>query len=190
MLLLLVRWLRAAWAGKALVGLTALLSLVASKQILGSVGGDVAGLIKTPLGVQQQSVFMQRQLPLMPLYEAVNRDAPPNAGVMLAAYCSGFYIDRATFCADIVQSSLRYSSWEEFKSDVVRLGITHVIAPRDWEIPVPESSTPAPIQVGNTSYLIREQEHVMVGRAMREHGRLVLSALDQGLYVLDVERLK
>jgi hypothetical protein len=188
--LLLERWLRAAWAGKALVGLTALLSLVAGKQILGSVNGDVAGLVKTSLGLQEQSAFLERQLPLMPLYQAVNRDAPPNAGVMLAAYCSGFYIDRATFCADIVQSSLRYSSWEEFKSDVVRLGITHVIAPRDWEIPVPESSTPPPIQVGNTSYLIREQEHVMVGRAMREHGRLLLSALDQGLYVLDVERLK
>ncbi len=190
MLLLLGRWLRAAWAGKALVVLTALLSLVATKQILNSVNGDVAGLLKTPLGLQPQSAFLQHQLPLLPLYEAVNRDAPPNAGVMLAAYCSGFYIDRATFCADIVQSSLRYSSWEEFTSDVVRLGITHVIAPRSWETPVPESSTPPPIQVGNTSYLIRDQEHVMVGRAMREHGRLLLPAADQGLYVLDVQGLK
>ncbi|MDF3068173.1 MAG: 4-amino-4-deoxy-L-arabinose transferase and related glycosyltransferase of family-like protein [Polyangiaceae bacterium] len=190
MLLLLERWLRAAWAGKALVVVTALLSLIAGKQILSSVNGDVAGLLKTSLGLQQQSAFLQQQLPLMPLYQAVNRDAPADAGVMLAAYCSGFYIDRATFCADIVQSSLRYSSWDEFKSDVVRLGITHVIAPRSWEEPRPESDTPPPLQVGNTSYLIREQEHLMVGRAIREHGRLLLPAADQGLYALDVERLQ
>jgi hypothetical protein len=190
LLLLLERWLRGAWVGKALVGLTALLSLVSSRQIINSVNGDVAGLVKTPLGLQQQHAFLQHQLLLLPLYEAVNRDAPPNAGVMLAAYCSGFHIDRTTFCADIVQSSLRYSSWEEFKSDLVRLGISHVIAPRSWETPVPESSTEAPIQVGNTSYLIREQEHVMVGRTLREHSRLLLPVADQGLYAIDVESLK
>ncbi len=189
LLLLLARWLQAAWAQKLVVALTAVLSLVAAKQISSSVNGDIAGLVKTPLGLESQRSFMARQLWLLPLYESVNRDAPANAGVLLAANCGGFHIDRTTFCGDIVQSSLRVSSWDEFKADLLRLGITHVIAPRDWEAPIPADSPPAPLQVGNTSYLIREQEHAMVGRILREHSRMVLPAADQGLYAIDLASL-
>jgi hypothetical protein len=185
MLLLLVPWLSAAWVRPALLGMTALLSLFGAKQVLAGVNNDAAGLVKVPLGLEPQQAFLDRQLPLLPLYEMVNRDAPANAGVVLAAYCGGFHIDRTTFCADIVQSALRVSSWAEFTADLRRLGVTHVIAPRDWEAPLATLEAP-PLEVGNTSFLIRHQEHVMIGRLLREHGRLLAPASDQGLYAIDL----
>lgn len=190
MLLLLVPWLSAAWVRAAVIGLTALTSLFCAKQVYSSVGGDVSGLVKTSLGLESQEAFLRRQLPLLPLYELVNRQSPPDSGVMLGGYCGGFHIDRATFCADIVQSAVRVSSWQEFKADVLKHGVTHVIAPRDWAIPLPNPEQAPPLQVGNTSYLIRHQEHVMLGRLMREHSRLLLPASDQGLYAIDLSSLR
>lgn len=189
-LLLLAGRLSAAWVRPALLGLTGLLSLYCAKQVYSSVNGDVAGLVKTSLGLQSQHDFLRRQLPLLPLYERVNREALPTAGVMLGGYCGGFHIDRTTFCADIVQSSIRVSSWSEFTSDLLKQGVTHVIAPREWETPLPNPDQAPPVQVGNTSYLIRHQETVMLGRLMREHSKLLLPASDQGLYAIDLASLK
>lgn len=190
MLLLGERWLRERWAEKAVVVASAALSLFAAKQILASVGGDLAGLLKTPLGIERQRAFLERQLTMLPIYDSINREAPPSAGVMLAANCSGFHIDRSTYCADLVQSALRVSSWDEFKSDLLRLGISYVIAPLDWQFQAPDLSVARRIEVGNTSYLIRDQEHVMVHRLLRENSRMVRSAADQGLFAIDLGSLK
>jgi hypothetical protein len=190
MLLIAERWLRERWAEKLVVVASAALSLFASKQILDSVGGDLSGLVATPLGIRGQREFLERQLTMLPIYDAINRDAPPKAGVMLAANCSGFHIDRTTYCADVVQSSLRVSSWDEFKTDLLRLGITYVIAPLEWQFHAPDLDVPRRIEVGNTSYLIRDQENVMVHRVLREHGRIVQSAADQGLFAIDLGSLK
>ncbi len=187
MLLLLLPWAQARWARVPLVVLTAVLSLIGAKQQLGAANGDAASLLKTSFGFQGQHDYLRRQLPLLPLYEQLNRDAPANAGVVLAGYCGGFYIDRATFCADIVQSSLRVTSWQDFTLDLRRLGVTHVIAPRDWLVPLPTSGSPPPVEVGNTSYLIRHQERIMIGRLLRDHSRLLASASDQGLFLLASE---
>lgn len=189
LLLLLARWAEHRALGAGTLALTALLSLVGAKQLLGAANGDASGLIKTALGLEPQRAFIERHQPLLPIYEALNRDAPPSAGVALAGYCSGFYIDRTTFCADIVQSALRVSSWEDFKADVARLGITHVIAPREWEASLPDLAAPPPPGVGNTSLLIRYDEQRMIGRVLREHSKLLQPASDQGLYEIDAASL-
>jgi hypothetical protein len=189
-LLLLRPHMEARWVRPALVGVTALLSLFAGKQVLGSVNNDISGLLKTSLGVQSQRAFLERQLPLLPLYDRVNAVAAPDAGVMLAAYCGGFHIDRRTFCADIVQSSIRVSSWPEFVADLRKQHVTYVIAPREWEVPWPADAPEPPLPVGNTSFLIRHREMLMIGKLMREHGRLLLPASDQGLYEIDASLLK
>ncbi|RYZ04707.1 MAG: hypothetical protein EOO73_23055 [Myxococcales bacterium] len=190
MLLLLARWAEHRFLRAGTLAITALVSLVTAKQLLAAAEGDAAGLAKVSLGIEPQRAFIERHQPLLPLYDALNRDAAASAGVALAGYCSGFYIDRTTFCADIVQSALRVSTWEEFTADVQRLGITHVIAPRDWEAPLPELVAPAPVGVGNTSYLVRYDEQRMIGRALREHGKLLLPASDQGLYAIDLASRK
>lgn len=189
LLLLLARFAEQRVTQMATLLVTLLLSLFGSKQLVQGANGDVAGLVKTSVGLESQSDYMRRQLPLLPLYEIANRSFAPNAGVMLAGYCGGFHIDRTTYCVDIVQNALRVASWEEFKTDLRRLGVTHVIAPRDWAEPLPERSGPPPIEVGNTSYLIRNEEHALVGRILREHSRLVAPASDQGLYAIDLKSL-
>jgi hypothetical protein len=190
LLVLLARWAELSLMRVGTLAVTALLSLVTAKQLLTAANGDAVGLVKASLGLESQRAFIERHQPLLPLYDAMNRDVAPNAGVALGGYCSGFYIDRTTFCADIVQSALRVSSWEEFTADAHRLGITHVIAPREWEAPLPELAVPPAPGVGNTSYLVRYDEQLMLGRAVREHGKLLVSASDQGLYAIDLPRAK
>lgn len=188
LLLLLGDFLRRAWLRPALVAGTALLSLLAGLKALDGVQRDIAGLAKTALGLEPQTEFLRRQLPLYPLYEKANRELAPNAGVMLAMYCGGFHLDRSTYCVDIVQSSLRVSSWPEFVEDLRRLGVTHTLAPREWEAPFEATAAGSRIEVGNTSFLVRPQEHEMVGRLLREHGRLLSAAADQGLYAIELPR--
>jgi hypothetical protein len=190
LLLLLARWAEHRALRGVTLALTALLSLVGAKQLVAAADGDALGLVKTSFGLEPQRAFIERHQPLLPLYDRVNEEAGAAGGVVLAGYCSGFYIDRTTFCADVVQSALRVSTWEEFKADVARLGVTHVIAPREWETPVPELAAPPPPGVGNTSFLIRYDEQRMIGRVLREHGKLLAPASDQGLYAIDLASLK
>jgi hypothetical protein len=146
---------------------------------------DVGGLVKTAIGVESQRDFLLRHVQLYPIYEHANRALPPRAGVLLAYYCGGFYLDRPTFCGDIVQESLRYSSFSDFVDDARRLRITHLVAPREWG----DVDSKAPLEGGNVSMLIREKEHAYVGRLIRDHGSLLVAASDQGLYVLDWKTL-
>jgi hypothetical protein len=186
----LAGWLVKDAARLGIAALTALLSLLGAKQIAGSVNGDVVGLVKTSLGLQSQQAFLDAHLPLYPLYAKLNTSAPATAGVILAEYCGGFYIDRTTFCADVVQSSLRLTTFPQFASDLRRLGVTHVIMPLEWLEPVPASSEPAKIEVGNTSYLVRPDERRLVGGLAKEHGRLLAQASNQGLFAIDSSVLK
>ncbi len=80
---------------------------------------------------------------------------------MLSAYCGGFYIDRTTFCAEMVQQSLRFTTWEEFGADIRRLGITHIIAPS-----VLATGGPTPDLGGSSvSAITREGEYRAAPRA-------------------------
>jgi hypothetical protein len=135
-------------------------------------------LVKTALGVESQQAFVAHQVSLFPLYDLANRATPEDAGVLLSHYCGGFYLDRKTFCAEFVQDSLRYDSWEHFIEDIHRLGVTHVIAPRTLATgdPLPDPG------FGSTAVIVRPTEIVVLGRLLRSHGKLLGQALDQGLY--------
>jgi len=181
MLALFARQFAWSWVRNALVALTALLSMATARNLLGSVSNDVGGLLRTALGVEPQLSFLRRQLPLYPLYELANRDLPPG-GVMMAQYCGGFYLDRPTFCGDIVQESLRYNDFATCSADLRRLGISYVIAPASWAL---LGSKPA-MEGGNVSMLVREGEHACLNQLLREHGRFLLGATDYALFSVDV----
>jgi hypothetical protein len=180
--------LRGAWVNPSVIVLTGALSLVQARQSVKGINGGLSEVAKTALGVEDQQTYLRDQIPLFPLYEQVNRELAPDAGIMLAVYCGGFYIDRSTYCVDIVQESVRVGDWQQFTADLRRLGITHVLAPRDWEAPMP-TDEPTKLEVGNVSMLIRPQEHNMVGQILRAHSRRLASAGDQGLYAIDLAGL-
>ena len=122
-------------AAGAVLGLTAALSVRQLKATFDSVAGDVGGVLRTSMGFESQRTFLLRHLPLYPLYETINRDLPKGIGVLLASYCGGFYIDRRTLCGDIAQGSLRLTGWKDFSTDILRLQVTHVLAPRERATP-------------------------------------------------------
>ena len=169
---------RAQWA---VVALSAALSLLCARRGLQSVENDVSGLVTTALGLSEQRAYLERHIPLFPIYEFANRELPAEAGVMLAEYCGGFYVDRATYCADIPQDSLRYTSTLDFQSDRERLGISHLIAPVAWG----EVDSKPDMTGGNVALLVRMGEHAQVNRMLRGHAKLLLQAADQGLFALD-----
>lgn len=190
LLLPLAGWLVKDVARLGVVALSALTSLFCVKQILAPADGDLMGLTKTALGLQSQQAFVEAHQPLYPLYAKLNSETPKTSAVVLAEYCGGFYIDRTTYCADIVQSSLRLTTFPEFASDLKRLGATHVIMPLEWIEPLPASSEPPRLEVGNTSHLVRPDERRLVGELARNHSRQLLQASNQALFVIDTASLK
>jgi hypothetical protein len=172
-------------APAVLVVLALLGSLAQVKRCLAEVDSDLKGLVRTALGLEDREEFLRAHLGLYPLYEHVNHDLPPDARVMLSCYCGGFYIDRTTYCADMVQTSLRFTSWADFTSDLRRLGITHVIGPRALATagaPFP------PFDPSSTSNITRASQYEMVRPLLVDHGREEDVALDQGLYELDLSK--
>jgi hypothetical protein len=128
---------------------------------------------------------VRTRLPLYALYERANRELPADAGVLLSGYCSGFYIDRKTFCASMVQTSLRYNSWQDFTDDVRRLGITHVVAPSVL-------ATGGPIAVHGGSAVAEitlADQYQMVRQLLEGHARTLATASDYGLYEITPELL-
>lgn len=157
--------------------ITGLLSLYQARQIIVDLERDVSGAALTALGVMDGHEYRLRHLPLTPLYDHINSQLPANAKVLLTHYCGGFYIDRPTFCAEFVQTSLRFESWQAFVSDARRLGVSHVIAPRI----LAEGKAP-PIGTGNAAVLIRANMFAVMQRLLKGHATLRAQALDQGLY--------
>jgi hypothetical protein len=141
-------------------------------------GSDFARLVRTVAGFDKRIDFLRDRLPLYPLYELANRDLPADAGIMLSGYCGGFYIDRRTFCAETIEESLRFTTWEEFTEDLRRLGITHVIAPSTLA-----TGGPTPDLGGSSvSVITRAAQFRMVRQLLTLHARLLATASDQGLY--------
>jgi hypothetical protein len=144
---------------------------------------DAAALVRTALGLEARRTFLLDQLKLYPLYDQVNRGLAPSSKVMLSCYCSGFYIDRTTFCAETAQGSLRLTNWDDFAEDLRRLGVTHVIAPS-----VLANGGPSPaLDPSNISSLTREMQYRLVRRLLTSRGHAIATAADQGLYELDAE---
>jgi hypothetical protein len=185
-LLLLAGLLLRPWIRPIVLALTVALSLYSARTILRNQNGDTSASVKTSLGIESQEAFLDSHLPVLTIYEKINGQLPKDAGVMLAAECAGFYIDRRTFCLDIVQNSLRLSSWPDFVKDMRRLHVTDVIAPLDWEQPAQPSSGPTQVPGGSVGFLVRPQERETVGRLLHDHSHLIASDSDQGLFAIDL----
>jgi hypothetical protein len=164
----------------ALLAVALLSSLFQARRGLADEGGALQ-LARAVTGVEARQDYLRERLPLFSLYEIVNRDLRPDAGVMLSAYCGGFYIDRKTFCAEMVQNSLRFTSWQEFTEDIRRLGITHVIAPS-----VLASGGELPVMAGaSVGVITQRQQFRLVRELLTHHARLLATASDQGLFALE-----
>jgi hypothetical protein len=164
-----------------LVALTLLAAVAQAKRTLAAGDSDLKGLVATALGIEDRRAYLLRHMGLYPLYEEVNRDLPKDSRVLLSCYCSGFFIDRTTYCADMIQTSLRVSSWDEFLSDLRRLGVTHVIAPSALA-----TGGPSPrYDLSSTSSITREDQYRVMRPLLTEHARVRAIASDQGLYEID-----
>jgi hypothetical protein len=175
------RWLARRPVMVSWIAITLVLSLMQARRIYVEEGGNFPGLVRSLGGAQQRTAFLKERLPPYALYERVNAELPLNAGIMLSFYCGGFYMDRATFCAEMVQDSLRFTSWEDFSTDLRRLGITHLIAPS-----VLATGGPTPYLGGSaTSVITRADQFRLVRMLLTRHARTLQTASDLGLYEID-----
>jgi hypothetical protein len=175
-------WLSRRQAPAVIVVLAALGGLVQTKRCLSLVDYDAKGLVRTALGLEDRRTFLREHLQLYPLYEQVNRSASSDAKVLLSCYCGGFYIDRTTYCGEMIQTSLRFTSWEALTADMSRLGVTHVIAPTVLATGGPDP----PISEGSVSAMIRDDEYRVLRPLLSERARAEATAADQGLYEVPV----
>ena len=165
-----------AWLGLTLAG-----SLVQARSSYLDSGSNLAGLLRTIVGLDDRQDFLRANLPLYPLYEHVNRKLPADAGIMLSGYCGAFYIDRTTFCAEFVHDSLRFTTWEEFTEDLRRLGVTHLIAPSALA-----TGGPTPDLGGSSvSVVTRTAQYRLVRQLLTSHARTLDTRSDQGLYEIE-----
>jgi hypothetical protein len=161
----------------AWLGLTLAASLLQTRSSFQD-RSNLAGLLRTVAGFDQRVDFLRARLPLYPLYEYVNSNLPAQARIMLSGYCGAFYIDRKTFCAEFVHSSLRFTSWSEFTDDLRRLRINYIIAPNALA-----TGGPTPDLGGSSvSAVTRAAQYQMVRQLLTMHARVLATASDQGLY--------
>jgi hypothetical protein len=168
-----------------IVGVTLLASLVHARRAVAQTGATVREIASTALGTESHRQFLLDHLGLYPLYEQVNHELPEGVGVMLSCYCNGFYIDRTTYCGEIVQDSLRYTSWEEFAADLRRLGIRYVIAPSTLAVGGPSPAADR----SSVSTITHDAQVRVVRRLLSGYGHLLGTAADQSLYEVEGSRL-
>ncbi len=168
------------WAPAAVIAATLAASGFQARRAL-SETGDVGGAVRMALGLSDRRTFLRRHLDLFPIYERANRDLRADAGILLYYYCGGFYLDRRTYCGEFADDSIHFTTWEAFRADLRRLGVTHVIAPTIFATGGP---SPPPDR-GSVSRINRERKNLLVRRLLEGHGQLLATAGDQGLYALD-----
>ena len=170
------------WVRPAVVGTTlAVAGLVVRSQLQQFQPGLLA---RTAFGQGDRTAFLVEYQPLFPLYEAANRELPQDSRILLSEYCSGFYVDRTTFCADHLQDSLRFSDWGTFNADLHQLGITHVIAPTNTG-PATARRRHWRRSCVDVGALQEDQKNQLVARLISTHGQLIAQATDHGLYAID-----
>jgi hypothetical protein len=112
-----------------LVALAALGSALHVRKVHKEVGLPALGRALTSAEGRRQ--LLVGLYPMSTLQETSNRQLPPDAHVLLEHFAGAFYIDRDTYCDEFVQDALRFDDWNQFDADVRRLGITHMIIPKD-----------------------------------------------------------
>lgn len=174
-----------------LTGVTLVGSLFQARQGLNNVDRDAAGLVRTAFGLEPQRTFLLEHLPLYPLYERANQ-LPADSKILLSTYCGGFHVDRTTYCAESVQDALRLTTWDNFMTDVRRLGATHVFAPTNLLSAVRAGQFATQMNIapgqGSVSEIYRAQQNEFVGRLLSDHGKALATASDMSLYELDLNR--
>lgn len=171
------------WQRGALVVVTVLMSFAQARRSFRSADNDFGGLVRTTLGIEPRATFLERHVAPFPLYEKINRELPEKSKVLLTFYCGGFYIDRPTYCTDVVQGSLRLTTWDSFLSDIGTLGVTHVLAPL-----FEETGGPAPpASAAGVGFMVVKEERALVSRLLADRGHLLASAGNEGLYLIGAE---
>ena len=84
----------------ALVAGTAAASIGLAWRSSAAIDDDMPGLVQTALGLEEQRTFLLQHDGLYPLHEQAN-SLPAGARILLTYNCSGFHIDRATFCIEV-----------------------------------------------------------------------------------------
>jgi hypothetical protein len=157
---------------------TLAVSLLQGRRALAEQGVRFTELVRVDAGLDDRRAYLVRHLPIYPLYEDVNRELPPDSRVMLSCSCTGFYIDRPTFCSEMPQESLRFATWGEFASDLRNLGVTHVVAGSGLG-----SGGPAPPpDRASVGMLVRDAQISVVRRLLTGYARLEMTTSDQALY--------
>lgn len=173
------KFLQGGWQRVVIIAGTGVCSLYYTRELARELGYDWAGMARVAVGLEPRRDFIVRHYALYPIFEYVNREVARDARVLSAYHCSSFYIDRETYCTDFAQSALRFDSWSDFLADVKRLGVTHVIAPRS----VAQGGQPPNVIIPQQMW---EQQYQFLNRLLSQHGALVASAADQGLYAVDL----
>ena len=174
------KFLQAGWQRMAVVAFTGLCSLYYARANSSELGNDWGGIVRTALDLEPRRDFIVRHYPLYPIYEYVNDKLPKSARVLSAYHCSSFYMDRDTYCTDFAQSALRFDSWADFTADAQRLGVTHVIAPRSVAL----GGAPPDVMIPQQK---RQEQYQFLNRLLSQHGALLATAADQGLYAVDLQ---
>ena len=178
------RWLSGRYQRVLLVLVTLFAGALRARQALRTVDNDVSGLVQTVIGSQDRHAFLQKRIVSFGLYDRINRDLPQDANVLLAYYCGGFYIDRGTYCIDVVQGSLDMSTPDKFIAGARQLRVTHLLAP----ISFATSALPPPLQPSGVGFMMRQEREDIMARLLAGHARLLESSGDQSLYELDLGR--
>jgi hypothetical protein len=170
------------WIPAALIASTLVVSALNTRTSLQQF--EPAKLARMALNQADRRVFVTQYQPLYPLYETANRELPPDSRILLSEYCSGFYLDRTTFCADHLQDAIRFTDWNTMIADLNRLGVTHIIAPTSVD-----TSTDAPsldtIMRGTVGALQESQKNRLVDRLIHTQAHSITQTADHGLYVID-----
>lgn len=174
------KFLRGGWQRSVIVAATGLCSLYYARANSSELGNDWGGIVRSALDLEPRRDFIVRHYPLYPIYEYVNDKLPKDARVLSAYHCSSFYMDRDTYCTDFAQSALRFDSWADFTADAQRLGVTHVIAPRSVAL----GGAPPDVIIPQQK---RQEQYQFLNRLLSQHGALLASAADQGLYAVDLQ---
>lgn len=127
-------------------------------------------------GRMSREAYLERRIPVMPLWNHVNQTLPPDARILLAAGRPSYYMEPYCFITEAYyQARIRMDTWENFLSDLRRDGIGYAIVPE-------KMARSAPI---GPDYAPARNEAPFARRLVEEHGRRLYSTGRDSLYRLE-----
>jgi hypothetical protein len=161
------RWLRGAVL--AVISVNSVLMICGNKPSL----LDTAGAATGAIGREE---FLARQIPVIALWEFVNRTVPPDARILLAAGRPSYYLDPICYVTEAYyQNHFHFDEWESFLADVRRDRIGYVIV----------SKTSGASNPTGPDYAAARNERPFVRRLVDQYGRLLSTVGTDRLYRLE-----